>query len=270
LPIADVNGARLFYELTGAGEPLVLVHGSWGDHHNWDLVARPLAERFHVVTFDRRGHSQSEAPQGQGSVNDDVADLAALIETLDLAPAHVAGSSFGSVICLKLASRRPELFRTLAVHEPPALAVLSDDPQIKPMVEAVMARISSVVQQLESGDVPGGSRRFVEEIALGPGTWEPLPVHVKETFLRNAHTWIDEVREGPEALDLDLDALAGFTKPVLVTGGDQSPPFFVAILDRLATALPNVARYVYAGAGHVPHVTHPDDYVRTLTSFAGR
>jgi pimeloyl-ACP methyl ester carboxylesterase len=203
-------------------------------------------------------------------VNDDVEDVAGLIEALDLAPVHVAGNSFGSIVCLKLAARRPELFRTLVVHEPPALTVLSDDHEMKPMVEVVTERISSVVQQLESGDVPGGARRFVEEIALGPGTWEPLPVHVKETFLRNAPTWVDEVHEGPEALDLDLDALARFTAPVLLTGGDQSPPFFAAILDRLAAAMLRAERHVYAGAGHVPHVTHPDEYVGTVSTFAGR
>jgi pimeloyl-ACP methyl ester carboxylesterase len=65
---ARVNGVSLHYELTGAGDPLVLVHGSWGDHHNWDPVVPALAESFQVLTYDRRGHSQSERPDGQGSV----------------------------------------------------------------------------------------------------------------------------------------------------------------------------------------------------------
>ena len=65
----EVNGVRLFYELQGTGAvPLVLVHGSWNSHHAWDLVAPRLAEVFRVLTYDRRGHSQSERPTGQGSV----------------------------------------------------------------------------------------------------------------------------------------------------------------------------------------------------------
>ena len=80
---------------------------------------------------------------------------------------------------------------------------------------------------------------------------------------------MDEVREGyPQGLTIDLDALSGFTKPALLTQGDQSPPFFGAVLDKVATALPQTERHIYVGAGHNPHMTHPDDYVRTLSGFA--
>jgi pimeloyl-ACP methyl ester carboxylesterase len=80
---ANVNGVQLFYELTGTGQiPVVLVHGSWGSHHTWDRVVPSLAESFQVLTYDRRGHSESERPAGQGSVREDVADLAALGEPL--------------------------------------------------------------------------------------------------------------------------------------------------------------------------------------------
>src|SRR3954470_22236400 len=101
---ARVNGVELHYELSGSGEPLVLVHGSWGDHHNWDPVVSPLAESFRVLAYDRRGHSASERPTGQGSVFEDADDLAGLIDALDLAPAHVAANSFGAVIALRAAT----------------------------------------------------------------------------------------------------------------------------------------------------------------------
>jgi pimeloyl-ACP methyl ester carboxylesterase len=59
----------LYYERAGErGAPLVLVHGSWGDHHNWESVVPSLAQSFRVLTYDRRGHSQSERPPGQGSI----------------------------------------------------------------------------------------------------------------------------------------------------------------------------------------------------------
>src|SRR5262245_52652678 len=103
-----VNGVRLFYELTGNGEvPLVFVHGSWDSHDDWDLVVARLADSFRILTYDRRGHSQSERLTGQGSVREDVADLAALIEHFELAPAWVVGNSFGALITLRLAGERP-------------------------------------------------------------------------------------------------------------------------------------------------------------------
>jgi pimeloyl-ACP methyl ester carboxylesterase len=57
MPTANVDGVRLYYELKGTGEiPLVLVHGSWCLHHDWDQVAPRLAKSFRVLTYDRRGH----------------------------------------------------------------------------------------------------------------------------------------------------------------------------------------------------------------------
>lgn len=120
---AKVNGVRLYYELQGARQvPLVLVHGSWDSHRDWDLVVPALAESFRVLTYDRRGHSQSERLDGQGNVREDVADLAALIEHLGLAPAWVAGNSFGTSIALRLAGPSQTLPRP---HRARAAAILA-------------------------------------------------------------------------------------------------------------------------------------------------
>ena len=110
MPAVDVNGVGLYYEIHGQGEPLALVHGSWADATTWELVAPALAESFQVLIYDRRGHSRSERPATPGSVSEDADDLAALLEELDLAPAHVVTNSFGGNIALRLATRRPDLF----------------------------------------------------------------------------------------------------------------------------------------------------------------
>ena len=68
MAVAKVNGVRLFYEVTGAGKvPLVFVHGSWVSHHNWDLVVPKLAASFRVLTYDRRGHSESALHPGRAA-----------------------------------------------------------------------------------------------------------------------------------------------------------------------------------------------------------
>src|SRR5579871_5218236 len=145
MPITTINGVRIFWEQRGdSGAPLVLVHGSWGDHHNWDAVVPGLARSFRVFTYDRRGHSQSERLPMQGSIEEDVADLAAFITAHKLAPAHVAGNSFGAAITLKSAAAHPDLFASATAHEPPLIGMLENHPALP----VVRERIGAVIDTL--------------------------------------------------------------------------------------------------------------------------
>lgn len=264
---ANVNGVRLFYELSGTGEvPLVLVHGSWGSHHNWDLVVPRLAGSFRILTYDRRGHSESERPTEQGSVREDVADLAALIEHLGLAPAWVAGNSFGASITLRLAGERPDLLRGVIAHEPPLFSLLANDPSVAPMLEEVGKRVGAVVERIASGDHAGAAEQFVETVALGPGTWAQLPPDLQQTFIKNAPTFLDETRD-PEVLAFDLARIKAVPRASLLTTGDQSPPTFAPVVAKLADVLPDAQVVTFPGAGHIPHVTHPDAYIEAIMAF---
>ena len=267
---SKINGVQLFWELTGnAGEALVLVHGSWVDHHTWDAVVPVLARSFRVLTYDRRGHSQSERPASPGSIREDVADLAALIEKLGFAPAHIVGSSMGGSIVLRLAGERPDLFRSLIVNEPPLMSLLAGEPDGQAMLQTIKARIDAVVELLETGDLEGGVRQFVETIAFGPGVWEQLPLEIKNIVIFNAPTFLDEIRD-PESLSIDLARLGRFPHPALLTHGELSPPFFPAIVEKVANVLPQSERKTFLGAGHEPEDSHPEAYVATLTEFITR
>jgi pimeloyl-ACP methyl ester carboxylesterase len=265
MPTQIFNGTPLFCDDKGDGEPLVLVHGSWAEQTTWDLIVAGLARTHRVVRYDRRGHGQSTAPPEEGTVHDDVADLAGLIEDLDMAPANVVGNSFGACISLRLAAERPELVRRLAGHEPPMVCVLIGDPSMQPLLDR-QTRIGSVVELLEAGKYADAAELFVEQVALGPGTWTQLPDPIQATFVRNAQTFLGETRD-PDGLTIDLDGLGRFSGPVLLSQGDQSPPMFSAIVAKLGSALPNAQHHTFAGAGHVPQITHPDDFVTTLKSF---
>jgi pimeloyl-ACP methyl ester carboxylesterase len=266
MPIVKVNGVRLFYEIHGTGVPLVLVHGSWDSHRNWDLVMPRLAEVFRVLSYDRRGHSQSERPTGQGSVREDVADLAALLEHLALVPAWVVGNSFGAAIALRLACEHAELFRGLIGHEPPLFSLLGNDPGLAPLFSDVQRKIRAVVERIASGDHTGATEQFVETVALGPGTWATIPPDIQQAMIENAPTFLDEAND-PEQLAFELEWMSGFLKPALLTRGDQSPPTFAPVVARLSQALPHAEIVTLPGAGHVPHETHPDAYVEAIIKF---
>lgn len=273
MPSTVVNGVRLFWESSGSadapGGPLIMVHGSWGDHHNWGTVVPGLAQSFQVFTYDRRGHSQSERPSTPGSLAEDAADLAALISSLGIAPAHVVGNSGGAAVALRLACDRPDLFRSLTVHEPPLFGLLAGELAMQAPLAAIRERVRAVVDLLEASDPAAAARLFVETIAFGPGAWDRLPARAQQTFLFNAPTFLDEQRD-PTGDRIDLTALSRFPHRALLSEGDTSPPFFPAVVSMLARALPQAQRHVFRGAGHVPHLSHPDAYIATITASAVR
>jgi pimeloyl-ACP methyl ester carboxylesterase len=266
--LAQVNGVRIAHASSGDAEvPLVLVHGSWGSHDNWDAVVPGLVRHFRVVTYDRRGHSDSERLSGQGSFREDVADLAALIEHLGLAPAWVAGNSAGAVITLQLAAARPDVLRGIIVHEPPLWSLLAEgSPEAAAVAAVETGPLAEVLRRIAAGDHAGAAELFVEEVALGPGSWARMPEGMRKTLVENALTFLDEENDA-DAVTIDEAALARYRGPVLLTSGDQSPPIFRPVLHRLAELLPRAEHVVYRGAGHIPHVTHPEAYVGEAVAF---
>jgi pimeloyl-ACP methyl ester carboxylesterase len=258
-----INGARLYYELTGVGpEPMVLVHGAWGDHHNWDAVVPALAQAHRVLTYDRRGHSESERFPIPTSINEHVSDLAGLIQQLNLAPAHIVGSSFGASIVLKLATTHPELFLTASIHEPPLIGLLGESP----LAEEVRGRMVAVAVRAQNGEMEGAAKQFFETVAFGPGVWEQLPDAARRKLAFNAPTFLDEL-DRADAFMLDVSELSQFDRPALLLQGDRSPAFLRPILDEIAVALPTSIRHTFAGAGHVPQLTHPGEFVRIVSDF---
>jgi pimeloyl-ACP methyl ester carboxylesterase len=268
MPETQANGVRLYYEIHGDGEPLVLVHGSWVDATRWRFVVPSLAESFRVLVYDRRGHSRSERADAPGSVDEDGDDLAALLETLGLAPAHVVTSSYGGSIALRLATRRPEIFRSLCCHEPPLWSLLQRDPEAREILRQGARSLDAVGGRIVDGDHEGAARQFVEEVAFGTGAWEnELSPEMRAIFVHNAPTFLDELQD-PTQLHIDEDALSHLDLWVRLTQGSESPPTFPAVIDRLIELIPNASRETIDGAGHAPQMTHRERYVEVVTRAA--
>lgn len=265
MPEAQANGVRLYYALYGSGDPLALVHGSWADATDWQFVVDDLAKSFRVLVYDRRGHSRSERPPTQGSVDEDGDDLAALLEALDLGPAHVVTNSYGGNIGLRLATRRPDVFRSLSCHEPPLFGLLEGDSESHEMLEQAGRSLEAVARRIADGNHEGAARQFVEEVAFGPGAWEnELPPEARAILVQNAPTFLDELND-PEQLNIDGAALARLEIPIHLTNGSESPPMFARAIDRLVPLIPRVTRETIAGTAHVPQLTTPERYVEVTT-----
>lgn len=263
-----VNGVELYYETTGSGDRLVLTHGSWTDGTSWDRVVPRLAERFQVVVWDRRGHSRSAAGDGPGSRAEDAADLAGLIEHVGGQPVHVVGNSYGAIVTLTLLTARPDLVATAMVHEPPLWGLLEQtcDQALIDALSAADADLAVVRNLIRSGDHRGAAEHFVEHVALGPGTWDQLPESFRAVVEANAPTYLDELAD-PTTGSIDAAALATTTVPVLLTHGTESPPLFPAVIAELVKLVPGARVEMLEGAGHIPHASHPEEWVARLLAF---
>jgi 3-oxoadipate enol-lactonase len=110
---ARVNGVELAYELRGEGAPLVMIHGAQGDQTMFNDLARSVADRYRVLTFDQRGSGLSEKPHTGYTIALLADDTASLMDHVGFPSAHVVGVSMGGTIAQELALRHPTKVRSL-------------------------------------------------------------------------------------------------------------------------------------------------------------
>lgn len=269
MPTVKINGLDLYYEVAGSGERVVLTHGAWSDGRTWEAVVERMADRFQVVTWDRRGHSRSQNGSGPGSCRQDAGDLAALIRQLGQGPVNVVGNSAGGNVVLNLVSMYPELVRSASTHEPGPFAVLesSTDPDLQRLIEEDKDNSTRVEQLIDSGEYGRAARFFLDEVAVGPGAWDQLPEQRRKILEANAPQVPDDLRDAWDINSVDLGTLASLDLPLLVSSGTESPPLEAAAAEGLVALVPTARLQVLGGAGHIPHRTHPDEYAAMLTRF---
>ncbi len=267
MPIIERGDVRLYYERHATeAEPVVLVHGSWVDHRTWDGIVGALSQGLDVLTYDRRGHGASTGPLRQQPVRDDAEDLAGLLEAIDLHPVHVVGHSYGGAVAFRLARERPEMVRSLAVHEPPFAGLLEADPATAEEAARLLSEVRRLQERVRAGDAESAARGLVDAFSLRPGAWDRMPPEAQAMFLRNAERWSEEL-DDPDAFRPERAGLHDLLLPVLLTSGDLSPPVVQRVNRQLAEVLRNVTVRRLPEAGHVPHLTAPAQYVGLLVTF---
>lgn len=258
---------EIAYETEGAlGDPVVLVHGSLVDHHSWDAIVGPLATSLQVLVYDRRGYGESTGPRRVHSVRDDEGDLARLLEHTGLFPAHLVAHSYAGAVALRLAIDRPELVRSLALHEPPMVGLLAHDPSTASDAARWEEWIVHRRREVGSGGAERAARELVNVFSAREGAWERLRPDAQAAAIRSIALWSDEFADR-ESIEPEPGSLEEVWIPVLLTSGQQSPGFVRRISETLAASLRNVVQRTILDSGHVPQVTAPDRYLGVLTSF---
>jgi clorobiocin/coumermycin A biosynthesis protein CloN7/CouN7 len=219
----DVPGARLYYERQGAG-PLLLMIGSPMDSTGFAGLARALAGRYTVVTYDPRGIGRSTRDDATQDVTpgQQADDVHRLLSALGGGPAHVFGSSGGAVVGLALVTEHPGRVRTLVAHEPPVIELLPDRDQ-------VVAQIEDVYDTYRAEGPDKAMARFMAHAGLGQAPaqesgaprWEPSPEQLAamrattEVFL--AHLIRPTTHYRP-----DVEALRAAPARIVVAAGATS------------------------------------------------
>jgi len=260
-----VNGAVLSYRLAGdQGTPVVFVHGSYGDLNDWSAQVPAFARTHRVFVYSRRYHPPN--PQQ----NDDqtyspmlhAEDLAALLLQLDLAPAHIVGSSYGAYTALVLALEHPELVRSVVLGEPPIMPLLNHTPEDDELRRAYFANVLDPARAaFARRDSAGGLRAFLRGERLAAPAGANLLTYafeLRHEMLANRQQYMAPLK------CRDLGALH---TGVLLVSGDRSAPVFHAINAELARCLQNDSTVTIPNAGHAMQSSNPAYYNQVVLRY---
>ena len=253
MPRALKAGFDTYWTTFGQGpRNAFMIHCSLASSAAWGGLARHLSGALTMTAMDMPGHGRSADWDDRGEIQGATAEIAA--DFLQ-APTDLIGHSFGATVALRLAVERPELVRTLTLIEPVFFAVaIADRPEIARDHAVESADFEAA---MATGDFWEAARTFTE--LWGDGTpFEAVPASQQKELARQ----MPLVGAGMPALYhdvgnmLEAGRLGRISQPVLLIEGSTSPGVIGAICEGLEHRLPNAARAVIGGAGHMAPITH--------------
>jgi 3-oxoadipate enol-lactonase len=258
--ISEINGARIHFERSGNGFPLLLVHAGIADSRMWEPQVAGLSEHFDMIRPDLRGCGESEVPPAPYSMH---ADLLALLDHLKVERAHVIGCSMGGTAAIDLAIANPQRVGRLVLV---AAGISGSD------LGAADAELFAEVEAAEkSGDLVAVNRAEVRLWVDGPRRPEgAAPAHVRELVLdMNGRCLRSDFSAAPY-LGLEppaIDRLHEITAPTLVVVGEEDLPHANANAAVLIERIKGARKKVIKNAAHLPSLERPEEFNRLVLDF---
>jgi pimeloyl-ACP methyl ester carboxylesterase len=279
----DINGASFAYHERGSGDPVVFVHGTSQDIRTWHAQPDAFATRFRAITYSRRyARPNEDIPPGQDDqMLPHVDDLVALLRTLDAAPAHIVGNSWGGFIALLTAIHHPELVRSLVLCEPPVLPLfVSNEPKPREILRMLLRNPIDALRVMRfglrvaqpaakayrEGDLERANRIFGTAV-LGKKAFAALPEDRNRMLSENVAAERAQFL-GAGFPPLSEDDVRRMTAPTLLLAGEQSPAILrLTFTNALARLLPNARRATIPNASHIMHEDNPSTFNATVLRF---
>jgi non-heme chloroperoxidase len=271
----EVNQTTLHYFECGSGEPLIFVHGGLGGLHTFQPHAQTFATSFRVIAYSRRYYPPNSPLRAEDGnpFRTHVADLAALVKTLNATPVHLVAHSGGAYIGLALAVEHPDLVRSLVLGEPPVLPLLSRTSVGEAARQSWVDRVLAPTDKaLESGDVEEGLRRFFDGICGAP-CFDRFPESRRtELVVKHGPAFRSEILLDVSAPQppLACERLRRLKRPTLLLTGERSPAVFLLTTAELERCLEGESQVMVPKAGHGMHGDNPTFYNQTVMAFLRR
>jgi pimeloyl-ACP methyl ester carboxylesterase len=254
----QLENARIYVEIQGTGQPVLLLHGMALDRRTWDAQMEPLSEQYRVVRIDLHGFGKSSTVDGAYSHAE---ILEQLVNELDIERPHLVGHSMGGRIAAQFVQTHPGAAASLTL--------LCADVAGLPF-KTLGPAFGKIFDAAQAGDIDGAKRLF-----LGLGSFDSLRQRpgafaLVERMVNDYSGWLfANVQANPERrpTPATADVLHAFQLPTLVVTGELDVPDFQDIADEVVRRVPGARRLVLPRAGHMPNLEQPDAFHRALIEF---
>jgi pimeloyl-ACP methyl ester carboxylesterase len=267
MPLAPINGMRLFYEEVGQGTPIVFVHEFAGDYRSWAPQVRYFARRYRTITYSARGYPPSDVPTDPGAYSQDqaVEDIRALLDRLGIPKAHVCGLSMGGYAALLFGLTHPDRALSLTVAGCGYGSHPADRDTFRKDVEAVVRKFEEEGMEAVAEFYARGPTR-VQFIDKDPKGWQEF----RDQFASSSATGHALTMRGvqltrPSVFELEARLTALEIPTLIVTGDEDDPCLEVAVF--MKRKIPTAGLLVIPKSGHTINLEEPEAFNRALLDF---
>ena len=270
MPLAAMSdGARLYYESTGSGYPLLFSHEFAGDYRSWEPQVRYFARRYRVIVYNARGYPPSDVPEDVAAYSQARAmhDIAQLLEALQVPQAHVVGLSMGGYATLHFGLNYPQMARSLVVAGCGYGSVAGDREKFQQDTAQVAQRIQDGGMQAMAAVYAKGPTRVQFE-DKDPRGWQEFADQLADHSATGAALTMRGVQgQRPSVYELEAQ-MRQLQVPTLVVTGDEDEPCLEPGLF-MKRAIPTAGLVIVPKTGHTINLEEPEAFNRIVSDFLG-